>query len=306
MNFEFNLNVVLAHSILFETKNVLSPNGVVDDARNGGDPPAPTVNESMAQQLQAYIKNIPDLAKVTSQQVLPTEQALTDAQKVIAPQQQQLLTDLFAKYGPQLNDVGNIINATNAKAGAQSDLDVLKGPGSELLAKTQEEQRKLDPEFYKTRALTGQKTDELLNSINLNGLSGGERAEVERSVNQDSVRRGTSNAPSNIQTVDNAMKFGSALGAKRNQLADAISRATNFLPSAQSGISAFQVATGKPAGNQGATQFGGVAPVGNQTFAQGNALLGNINQTANNSANIDANRRDSLDKVSGVLGSLPT
>ncbi len=304
--FLFNLSLVLGHSVVYELKSILSPYGIVDDARNGGDPPAPTVGQSTNEQLQAYIQNLPNLAQTTSSQVLPTEQALQNASNVISPQQQQQALDLFSQYAPQFNQIGNTINAQNAQAQASSDLGVLQGPGQQLLSATDQAQRQLDPEYYATRTKTANSLSDLLGSINLNGLSGSERAEVERANAQSDASRGLANTPSQTATVSNAMNFGSALNTKRSQLANAIGAATNFLPSSQGSVSAFQVATGKPSSNPGATQFSGPASnLGSQAFSLGNNLLGNINQTALNSANINANRRDTLDRVNGTLSSLP-
>lgn len=311
MNFEFNLSLVLGHTLLSEVRSNYSPNGVVDDAVNGGDPAAPTVGESTAQQLQALTANLPGLMQSVGGNILPYEQQLQTAQNTIAPQQAQLNADLFAKYGSQLNDIGNQLASSTALSQAKSTADVLNGPGQAALSAADAAQRKLDPEYYATRSLESGKIGDLLNSIDLNGLSGSERAEVERSNAQQDASRGIANSPSQTATVNNAMNFGSALQNKRNALSQAISTATGFLPNAQGPINAVATTTGKSSNNAGVSQFSGVGTsqtgqLGGATNSLASGLLGNVNNTATSSADINANRRDSLDRVTGVLGSLPS
>ena len=309
--FEFNLSRILAHSLVLDSKAEHSPNGIVDDARNGGDPAPLTTQESTAQQLAALTSGLPGLMNAIGSTTLPYQQQIQNAQNVIAPQQAALNNQLYAQYVPQLNAINNSLNNTNALAAAQTGLNILQGPGQAEALQAQAIQQKLDPEYYATRANTGQKVNELLNSFNLNGLSGSERAEVERSNAQQDSSRGIVNAPSQTATVSNAMSFGSALQNKRNALSQAIANATSYLPSSQGQVSALGVAGGNQAQGQSNTntagnQFSGVSTsqvgqLGGANNQQASSLMGNINNTALNSANINANRRDTLDRVNSTM-----
>lgn len=312
-SFELNLSIVLSHSIVWETKQLWSPNGVVDDARGDGDPAAKPVGESTDAQMQAYIKNLPALLNTTANQTLPVGQTTQNAQNTLAPQQQQLLSDLFSKYAPGLYKTGDELNQQESSAGIAQALKNLQGGGGQLSQAAIDADKAANPEYYSTRAAAGSKLNDLLGSIDINGLSGSERSEVERSNAQQDAQRGIANTPSQTATVQNAMQFGSALQAKRNALSNAISTATSFLPSSKSGVDAFAVGTGAataPQGNAGAGQFLGIGNNANSASGTnaslGNSLLGGINATSNNAANIDANRRNSLDMTNSTLSSLPT
>ena len=265
-----------------------------------GDPAAPTVGDSTAQQLQAYTANLPNLMQVTANTALPTGQTLLNAQQQLAPQQQALATQLFNQAAPGLTQSGNAINQLMASGNLQNAATNQGGAaGQQLLNTVQQQQQAIDPQYYATRAAASNQLQNLLGSINLNGLSGSEQAQVERANAQQNAQQGTLNTPSQLNTVSNAMNFGTALNTKRTALEQALGSATSFLPSSQSGISAFNTVQGSSGGpatsNPGLSQFQGVQPVGQQSFSTGNSLLGDINNTALNSANINANRRSGLD-----------
>lgn len=278
----------------------------------GGDSPTAPVGESTAAQLQAYMQYLPGLMSSTAGATLPTGQTLQDANKVLAPQQEQLLTDLFGKYGPQLSSIGDTINSNTAKANLASNKDLMSGSNATaLLDATNAAQRKLDPEYYKIREAAGGQIGNLLGSIDLSGLSGSERAEVERSNNQQDQSRGLLNTPSQTATTQNAMQFGNALNVKRGVLGNALGTATNFLNSSQGPVNALQTVTGASSGqpNAGTGQFQNPNSSANSALNtvtnMGGGLLSGINTTQNNITGINSNLRDSLDRTTGVLGSLP-
>jgi len=98
-------------------------------------------------------------------------------------------------------------------------------------------------------------------------LSGGEREEVQRSLNQQAARAGNSNVSSMSNIVSNAMTFGRGVQDRRDALGRALSQATSFLPASRSGFDPMQVALGRPST---------VAPA---TFTQPNM---NVNNSASN------------------------
>ncbi len=229
----------------------------------------------------------------------------------------ELMTKLYAQYGPQLNEIGNQIALQNAMASAQRDTDVLAGPGQDLIRQALEAAKLYDPEFFKTRELTADRTADLLRSVNLgSGLSETERREVEQGLAREGQARGTAGAPSQTETVSNAMQYGQA-GRNRelqsqSALAQAISASTQFLPASRSGVDVFQVATGKPSGaNTGENKFTGVQMPGQEAYGLAGQLFGNIGQSQRQQADIKAtanlNEKDWLDQFSqfsGALGNL--
>ncbi len=143
----------------------------------------------------------------------------------------------------------------------------------------------------------------LINSIDLNGgLSGTERNEVGQGLAREGQQRGTQNAPSNTDTISNAMRYGQAGYARqqtaKSNLSDALSKASAFLPSAKSGVDVFQTATGRSSmPNPGNGLFTGVqSPNSNNQFGLAGGVLGNLNQSQMNNNTIESQKKDWIDK----------
>jgi len=298
---------VLAHSAVYFS----NPAGVKLYA--GGDPPAPSTQESMASVLQAYIENLPQLMSVTSKNALPTEQNILDANKVLAPQQNQLALDLYKQFGDQFTQAGVETNRKEALGQAATDLAVLQGPGKALAAAQLEAQKAADPEYYKTRETASNTLANLFSALpDANGgLSGGEREEVSRSLARDNAARGNEN-PTATSTVENAMKFGAAgearKSANQDRISQAIQAATSFMPSAKSGIDVLNTTTGRQTiANPGQSQFAGVSKdTGASTMSMGSDLLGQTSAMRQQQNQINSQRRDSLDRFSQVMSSMPS
>jgi hypothetical protein len=303
-----NLATAVAHSTVYFARE--QSRGV--ELFAGGDPPAPTTQESMASVLQAYIENLPSLMQVTSQNILPTEQNVLNANKTLAPQQNQLALDLYNQFGKQFTQAGIDVDRQQALGQAGTDLQVLQGPGKEVARAALEAQREADPEYYKARELGLSGLSNLFAGLpdSRGGMTGGEREEITRSLAYDNMRRGNE-SPSNITTVENAMKFGRA-GAEReaanqSRISQAVNTATQFLAPSQSKVDVFQMTTGKPSMNQGMGQFAGVNQgTGSSTFGMGSQLLDNTSQMRQQENQTNSQRRDSLDRFSQVMSSMPS
>lgn len=272
--FDLNLSLILSHTIVYES-GLNKP----CECYCSNDSPATTA-ESTASMMQAYVKYLPDLMKVASGQLLPTEQAKLATAQVTDPGYLALQDALYKQYGPSLAATGNQINAQNALAQAESDLAVVSGPGRELAKQALETQKIADPEYYASRAAVSNKLNQLVNSYDPTGLSESERANVERAANQDQIRRGTFNTPSQTSTIENAMQFGDALDKKKSTLAQVLGIASGAVPNLKSNVDAYQVATGKPsAANLGDSKFiGANKNVGGETFGLSGNFLNSVNQ----------------------------
>lgn len=273
----------------------------------------------VAQQVRIMSDLLPYYSRAVAGQVIPQAQANFAATQAVSEPYTKLMADLYAKYGPQLNQIGSDIARQNALNQAGTDLAVLQGPGRDLISEAVETQKIADPEYYKTRELTSNRLGDLLSSINLgSGLSPTEQREIEQGLAREGTARGTYGSPSQSETVANAMRYGEA-GRNRelqnqNSLSQAIAASTAFLPASRSGMDVFQVATGRPSTyNTGENKFTGLADTSNQWSSLGNMssqLLGNANQQQMANAQIDANKKDWLDKFSqftsavGNLGSM--
>lgn len=275
------------------------------------DRPAQSPVETIGDQLNAYRNFLPDYQKLTNSGIAPNALAQLQSQQATAPGYAALNADLYGKYGPQMNQIGSDIARQNALSQAGTDLQVLQGPGSQSVMALDKLQRGIDPEYYKSRELAGNKIQDLFGSMDLSpGLSGSERGEVERSLNRDNLANGQSpGVGSNINTVSNAMQFGQAganrMAQKQDQFGQALEHVTNFLPQSKS-MDAFQVATGKSSQpNSGDSKFNinGNDNTGNQAMGLSSSLLGNISQASNQQADINSNRRDLSDRTNAAIGS---
>lgn len=267
-----------------------------------GDPAAPTAGESTAGVLQALAQYYPQLFQVIRDQIGPTEQSILDSEKNISPQEDQLNVDLTKQYAPQLADVENQISQARKLSDASGGLAVVNGPGGDLAkAATNLASTVIDPEFFKVRAAAGDKTTELINGLNPNGLSGGERAEIERSVNAANARSGNTGNTSATTTAGNALQFGSALNAKRAQIGTILSQATNSAPNLRSGIDPY----GKPTTSTPYTSnFQAVTPTSPTATNFGTNALNQVTGLQQQSNDINANRRDPLDRVTQLIGAV--
>lgn len=215
---------------------------------------------------------LPSYSKAIAGQIIPLQQANLAASQATSGPMAQLMLDLYKHFGPQLNDVGNQIAQQNAMAQAERDKGVLAGPGKDLIKQALEVAKIYDPEYFSGRAVAGNKLEELLKSINLgSGLSGSEQRAIEQGLTREGSLRGTAGAPSNMETISNATRYGAAGRAReiqnQDQLSKAIAVSSQFLPASKSGTDVFQVATGKPSvPNAGAGLFTGVQQPGSDAF----------------------------------------
>lgn len=295
---------VVAHSLVYFS----NPAGVVLQA--SGDPPAPTASESTAEMLKAYTQYLPDLLKVTSQNIMPMEQALLESRQAVSPQESQLEADLYKQFGPQFAQIGSDIARQNALNQSATDAAVLAGPGKQVIQSALEAQKLADPEYYKARELGLKGLENLFTNLPDagTGLSGAEREEVTRSLARDNIARGNT-TPSSLSTIENAMRFGNA-GAQRqaqkqSQVANAVGAAGGFMAPAQSRIDTFQMTTGKPSTNFGDSRFSGVRETGDATMSMGQGMWQGIGQSQSDAMNVNAKRRDTLDRVIAMNESNP-
>jgi hypothetical protein len=197
-----------------------------------------------------------------------------------------------------------------SEAGKQ--VDVLRGPGGQLIDEAYAKAQQVDPEFYGQRAQAGALLGDLLRSFTdpetgrfTGELSGGERAEVERQVNRARQMRGGLGGPQNVSDiVSQAMQFGQAAQRKRDQLGQALGVATSFLPASRSGFDPLQVALGRPSQQFGAQQFAPPTAVAPTQGAAGQ-FMGNVMAGARQSAGFQAAQPSLLTNIGSVAKTFP-
>lgn len=242
----------------------------------------------MAEQVKAITDLLPFYSRAVAGQIIPNAQAQLEALK----QTQPGFDELARQHA--LFQVG-------------TDSAALSEAQRTLIPQALEAAKLYDPEYFKTREITSARLNELLKSIGLDsGLTDVERREIEQSLAQQGGRRGTYNAPSNLETVSNAMQYGQAgrarLSQNRNELSQAISAATAALPAFKSGVDVFQVATGKSSTpNLGA---GAVNSGYNASNTNAGGIGSNMNQLQLSQMQINANKKDWADYMNQVTSSL--
>lgn len=276
----------------------------------GGGPTYQNSQETTADMMKAWTQYMPELIRVTGENILPMELAQLQAQQQLAPQQAQLSYDLAQKYLPQFTQLGINQASQQAMGQAASDNALMAGPGKELAANTLAIQQILDPEFYKSRGQAGDALTKLFGSLDdpTTGLSGAEREEVQRQLARDNASRGNLDATQN-STVDAAMQMGSAGQARKSQkqaaIGQAVSAAAGAMPAFRTGVDALQLTTGRPSTpNVGLGQFGGVQQVGNNTMQLGSQLMQQTGTFAGNNQQNQATKKDMFDKFGQVAGGL--
>lgn len=278
----------------------------------GGGPIYQGAQETTADQMAAYIKYFPQLLQAVAGNTGVVERAQLGLSKELAPQQAALQAGVARQFMPEFTQIGLDQARQQAMGTAETDAALLAGPGRSVVQNLAEAQRLADPEYFRQRELALAGLERLFGSLSdpNAGMSATERAEVERTLARENAARGNI-APTQMGTVEAAMRFGSAgearKTAKQAAISQAVQTAAGAAPSMRSGVDAFQVTTGKPSSNVGVARFGDVdANQGGATQNFGQSFLQNTGQFASNMQNNQAARKDAFDKFSQVMGSLPS
>jgi len=259
--------------------------------------------ETTNDMMKGYIDNLDALTQKTTGNVLPTEQALLDARKVIDPQQHQLELELAQKYLPQFTKLGLEQQEQEAMGRAGADTRLLQGPGKELVAANLEAQKIADPEFYRTRAAAEGQIQRLMASLQDpdSGLSPTERAEIERSQARTNQQRGNE-TPTGTSAVEAAMEFGKAgqdrRSSKQQAINAAIQTATQAMPTMKSGVDVLQLTTGRPSSpNMGLMKMGDPREVGATSMGLGQQLMSQVGDNQRQTSQINSQKRTAFDTV---------
>jgi len=274
--FEYNLSFCLAHSILLESKQVEPLNQSWTVAC--GDPQPPSANDSARAQYEAFLNYGRPVADVFRNDFLPLARDVNTANQDAA----------FA----------------NAERQATFDRDMSTpgGVGSQAVDNTLQLQRQVDPEYFDSRTATSsllRQLQEMASGTKPIKMSGSEQEEVSRGLARTNQQQGNLGNTSALSTLNNAMTFGQAGENRRNnrlnQVGNAVSASAGTIPTFRSGIDPYMVATGKTS----------QAPTGvNQAIGLGNNAFGTYGSFQNTFSNLNAQRRDVLDRVNETMSSV--
>lgn len=304
MNIEEQIKLAERHARRIVNRNKVKYTGIY--LINGGGKPAQvSAGESTDSMMQAFIKNFPAYLQTQVDQIPVLENALLQSARETSPQFTQAELNQAQEFLPQFNALGDMINRASALADAETEAQVVAGPGRELINQAYETSQIFDAPFFEQRDVAADALGKLIQEQSA-GLSGGELAAVERGLNRTNVGRGTADSNSMISTLQSASDFGKARQAQQQMLKDTLNTANQFLQSGRSGVDTFQVATGRPSRtNQGAGQGSTLreAQGSNQVFNSGQGLqqsISSFQQQANQARMDQANRGGILDKALGA------
>lgn len=215
--------------------------------------------------LQAYAKYLPSVLQATAGEIGNLSQKQLDATRATDPGYQALNLAETEAFGPGLAKVGSDIQRQNALEGARTNVMQLNGPGGEAAKAADAVNRATNPNYYKVQDAASEQAKNLINSVNLNGLSPGEANAIERSTNQANTATGNLGLNNPTNTIANAMNFGGAYNAKLGILSNALQTGTGVAQSAQNnGFNPVNIALGQPNTTTGSN-------FGTNTFAPANA-----------------------------------
>lgn len=280
----------------------------------GGGPNVPQ-SEGMGSVLNAYSQYLPGLIQSTAAQQPNVAQQQFNATLGTQPLYNALNLQQAQNYAVPLAQVGQEVQASNAQAGGATNYNSIMGSGGAAALAAGDLAHASNPGYYQVQNAANNQATNLLNSYNMNGLSGGEQSAVERSLARDNNTTGNLGNSNATNTISNAMNFGDAFHAKQNSLGNALGAANQTATSAQNtGFNPVNIALGQPnastMGNFGTGTFSNTG-AGTQNASAGNAfnfgssMLGGM-QGANN-ASIGANAQlQAGQSVPSYMGSMPS
>jgi len=143
----------------------------------------------------------------------------------------------------------------------------------------------LEPEFLQVAQPLASKTAELIGGLDPNRLSPTERREIESALARQGVQTGALTAPSQANTVSNAMMFGQGLMDKQLRVSQALGQAAGVAPAVRTGFDPTQAALGRPSITAAWGQYGGpdrtIGSTGQQVGSQIGSQLGQYQAQTN-------------------------
>jgi hypothetical protein len=237
-----------------------------------GSAGSPSSNaQNYQQMLQAYTQYLPQISQETNAQATPTAQALVGAEQAVTPEQNALNLQQLQQFALPTAQVGSAVQNQSTLLGSGTQLQDLAGPGGAAALYGSALNRAANVPYSSTIANSANQSNNLLNAINVNGLSPGEYNSTERAVNQGNQASGNLGLFNGTNTLSNALNFGGAFNTKLGILGNAIGTANNTANAAENnGFNAIGTAFSQPGGSSSSganTQFQTTNPTGS-TIAQ--------------------------------------
>ena len=205
--------------------------------------------QSSGKVLKSYTDYLPGLISATSAMSPMIAENQLNAALTTQPLYNALNLQQAQQYSLPLAQVGQEVQRANALAGGETQLAQLANTGMDTARLAQQVAREGSPEYYRLASPTADKSIDLLNAVNLKGLSAGEQNAVERSLNQSNTAMGNLGLDNATNAVQNAMMFGDRYNQKLALAGGAINAADqtlNALSPNATGFNPVNVALGQP------------------------------------------------------------
>ena len=268
---------------------------------------APDLSQTYNNAFGAYLNTLPQALNVTTQGQTAADLAAAKSAAATTPLYSQAALTNLQQYGMPMEQAGADINRAAMMSSGQTGVDMLSQLGPQYAQAYRQSDMMAKPEAYQAM----QKAMDYANSINLNsGLSGSERAEIERSLGASNYATGNMGLDNATNAVSNAMQFGQAgynrLQQQRTALGNALQNANQSIGMATGNFNPSGALSTATPSNFGTQNFTGVAPTGTQAFQFGSNLMNNTSQLANTNQQLQwqANQANSSMSKLGMAGSL--
>jgi len=253
------------------------------------DPKASSAGHIAAGTTKSYQKNLPKIMQGINELIQGNELAKLQSAELTAPRYSTLNTQLAN---------------TMATSVADNDANILDTSGRRRAGIATEIDKGINPEFYQAREAG---LDSLLGQLKMLDLDKA-NPEAERLVNLENQRSGnTGNPTDGTNAVKNALQFGDERLKRSAALTNALNTANNFMGASKASFDPFGRSTAT-ANIGGGTSINpsSFRDAGGDVTSTANNLMGNIFGYQNTAANINANRRDVLDRLNETTSSLPS
>jgi len=230
----------------------------------GGTYNAPSAQPS-AGVLSDYVNYLPSLINATGNTLPGLAQSQFNSTLATQPLYNALNLQQAQNYSLPLAQVGQDVQRSNALAGGRTNFESILGPGGASALAAGGLARLSNPNYYNVQDRASNQAGNLLDSINLKGLSPGEANAIERGTNQGMQGTGNLGLRNNTNTIANAINFGGAYNQKLGILGNALGAANGVATSAQNtGFNPVNIALGQP-------NTSTMANFGTSTFSPTNA-----------------------------------
>ena len=237
-------------------------------------------DESIQEIVQAMAGYFPEIAKSIRKEYDPQAEAEVGIAEKYTPRLGKLATAELERSGRDLSAIGRDLSREEQLAAAQTEADIMAGPGAQAARTGLALQKEADPEAFANRAKLAGDLDKAFSYLgDPNQLSKGEMEGIARGL-------GRTNSPvsSPMQTISNAMTFGDRQAGRRAEFNNLVGMRTNAAPALSSGMDMAGLAGRRTVlPNFGQQNYLGIQTPGlDQTNQLGNVFLNNAFATDRN------------------------